>query len=102
MPVFEKAENSNTDIKPNPMNTSRAWLFESGLLDIYFLLAHRIKGLGWTLEDFWKADTWTTSKLYCMELDIIEEENKELNKDKPESRNDQEVEELVGEMFNEG
>lgn len=64
-------------------------------------MAHRIKGLGWSLRDFWETDTWTTSKLYCMEVDLIEEENKELNKDKPESENNPEVEDLAEEMFGE-
>lgn len=84
------------------MNTSRAWLIEDSLLDIYFLLAHRIKGLGWSLRDFWEADTWTTSKFYLMEIAIIEEEEKELNKDKPESQNSDEVNELYEEMFSDG
>lgn len=93
--------NTETETKITPMNTSMAWAIEQGLLEMYFLLAHRIKGLGWSLSDFWKTDTWTTSKLYCMELDLIEEEDRELNKDKPESQNNPEVEDLYGEMFNE-
>ena len=97
---FEKDRN-NSDIEPNPQNTSIAWSIEASMLEIYFLLVRRIKGLGWSLADFWEADTWTTSKLYCMELDVIEEENKEFNKDKPESQNSEEVEELVEEMFGE-
>ena len=93
--------NSDEEIKLTPYNTSRAWAIEQSMLEIYFLLAHRIKGLGWSLSDFWKADTWTTSKLYCMELDVIDEENRELNKDKPESQNNPEVEDLYEEMFDE-
>lgn len=96
-----KTENNDEEIRLTPMNTSMAWAIEQGLLEMYFLLAHRIKGLGWSLDDFWKADTWTTSKLYCMELDVIDEENRELNKDKPESQNNPEVEDLYEEMFNE-
>ena len=101
--LFEKDRNNSNEeeIKLTPYNTSRAWAIEQGMLEIYFLLAHRIKGLGWSLSDFWEADTWTTSKLYCMELDLIEQEDKELNKDKPESQNSKEVEELVGDMFDE-
>ena len=47
-------------------------------------------------------DTWTTSKLYCMELDLIEEEDRELNKGKkdPTVNNNPEVEDLYEEMFN--
>ena len=76
----DKNNDDEEEITPNPMNTSRAWLIESTLLDIYSLLVHRIEGLGWSLCDFWKADTWTTSKLYLMELDLIDEEEKEIKK----------------------
>lgn len=69
------------------------------MLDIYFLLAHRIKGLGWSLSEFWACDTWTTSKLYCMELNIIDEENKELNKGKDESEDSDEMVDLYEEMY---
>ena len=100
---FAKGKKIDEDIKLTPMNTSRAWQLEANLLMIYSLLSHRIKGLGWSLSDFWEADTWTTSHLYCMELDIIEEEEKELNngKEKPEKSNDEEVEDLYSEMFHE-
>ena len=81
------------------MNTSRAWLIESTLLDIYSLLVHRIEGLGWSLCDFWKADTWTTSKLYLMELDLIDEEEKANGKSRPEDENSEEAEDMMGEMF---
>ena len=60
------------------MNTSMAWAIESSLLDIYFLLVHRIEGLGLSLNDFWAMDTWTTSRLYCLELDLIDKEEKEV------------------------
>lgn len=83
------------------MNTSRAWNNELLLLQIYSLLAHRIKGLGWSLSDFWEADTWTTSTLYCMELDLIDEEDKEFGKERPEDNNNPEVEDLYEEMFHE-
>lgn len=83
----------------SPYNTSPTWAIESFFIDIYFLLAHRIKGLGWSLRDFWEADTWTTSKLYCMELDLIAEEEKELNKDKEEVNDDEEVVDLMKEMY---
>ena len=81
------------------MNTSMAWAIESSFLDIYFLLVHRIEGLGLSLNDFWAMDTWTTSRLYCLELDLIDKEEKELNKDKPESQNSDEVKEVYEEMF---
>lgn len=83
------------------MQTSTTWAIESFFIEIYSLLAHRIKGLGWSLKDFYECDTWTTSKLYCMELDLIEEEDRELKKSKndPTAENDAEVNELAEEMF---
>lgn len=84
------------------MQTSSVWAIESFFIEMYSLLVHRIKGLGWTLKDFMEMDTWTTSKLYCMELDLIEEEDRELNKGKkdPTANNNPEVEDLYEEMFN--
>ena len=81
------------------MTTSRAWAIESALLDIYSLLVHRIKGLGWSLCDFWEADTWTTSKLYLMELDIIDIEDEEFNKDKEEVHDSEDMKDLYSEMY---
>ena len=84
-----------------PYSTSPAWYIEQGMLNMYVLLSHRIKGLGWNLKDFWEADTWTTSFLYCTELNLIAEEEKELKKSNgdPTSENAEEVEELYEEMF---
>ena len=73
---FENNDNKET---LSPYKSSPTWAIESFFIDIYSLLAHRIKGLGWSLSEFWKCDTWTTSKLYCMELDLIEEEEKAWN-----------------------
>ena len=83
------------------MNTNRVWVIEEPLLHIYFLLTHRIKGLGWSLKDFWEVDTWTTSMFYLKELDLIDEEDKKFNenKNRPEDKNDPEVDELYKEMF---
>lgn len=80
-----------------------AWAIESFFIEIYSVLVHRIKGIGWTIDDFMKMDTWVTSKLYCMELDLIDQEENELNKDKndPTLQNNPEVEELYEEMFDE-
>jgi len=100
--VRKKQEhNTDSEIVPNPMNTSKVWAIESVLLEIYSLLAHRIKGLGWSLTDFWEADTWTTSKLYLMELALIEMEENELDdkKDKKAEFNNPEVEDVYEEMF---
>lgn len=81
------------------MNTSPLWAIQSSLLEIYLLLVHRIQGLGWSLNDFWEADTWTTSKLYCRELDLITEEDKQLNGDKEEYHDSEEVVDLFEEMY---
>lgn len=86
-------------MKLSPYQSSPKWAIESFFLDIYFLLAHRIKGLGWSLGDFWQCDTWTTSKLYCMELNLIDEEEKELNKGKDESEDSDEMVDLYEEMY---
>lgn len=75
------------------------WAVESFFIEIYSLLAHRIKGLGWSLTDFWQCDTWTTSKLYCMELELIEEEDKQLNSNKDEIHDSEEMKELYAEMY---
>lgn len=83
----------------SPYKTSPTWAIESFFIEVYFLLAHRIEGLGWSLSDFWACDTWTTSKLYCMELDLIAKEEKELNKDKEEYHDDEEVVDLYKEMY---
>lgn len=56
-----------------------SWFFEKELLDIYYLLVHRIEGLGWSLSDFWEADNYTTSYLYCRELELIEYEKEQYN-----------------------
>ena len=85
------------------METSMLWAIESFFVEIYSVLVHRIKGLGWTFQDFMEMDTWITSKLYCMELDLIDEEDRELKKGKkdPTANNNPEVEDLYEEMFNE-
>lgn len=81
------------------MESSPSWALEEGMLNFYSLLAHRIKGLGWSLSDFWEADTWTTSKLYCMEIDLIKLEEKELKKGTDEYHDSEEVEELMEDMY---
>lgn len=82
------------------MNTSMAWVIESSLLDIYFLLVKRIKGIGLSLKDFWELDTWTTSKLYCLELDLIDEEERaSKGKSNPEKNNDEYTEKVAEGLF---
>lgn len=82
------------------MTTSKVWAIESFFIEIYSLLAHRVKGLGWSLSEFYEVDTWTTSKLYCIELEVIAEEEKAYGKSRPEEHNNPDVEDLYEEMFN--
>lgn len=80
----------------------RVWQIEEAMLDVYLLLVHRIEGIGLSLEDFWNMDTWTVSKFYCLELELIEKENKEFkNKghDDYSDENNPEVDDLFEEMF---
>lgn len=73
------------------------------MLEEYFLLVRRIQGIGLSVADYWELDTWTTSKLVDMERKIIEEEQKEYNKDnakyveRPDG-NSEEMNSLVDEM----
>ena len=55
--------------------------------------------MGWSLSDFWQCDTWTTSKLYCMEVDLIEEEERKLNEDKDEANDSEDMKDLYSEMY---
>lgn len=87
---------------PSPYKTSVVWAMESFFLDIYILLTHRINGLGLSLSDFWQWDTWTTSKIYCTELDLIAEEDKALNEDKDEAQDSDEMKDLYEEMWGDG
>lgn len=50
------------------------------MLEEYFLLVRRISGISLSVQDYWELDTWTTAKLLDMERRIIEEEQKEYNK----------------------
>lgn len=52
------------------------------MLEDYFLLVRRITGIGLSIDQYWNMDTWTTAKLLYMERAIIEEEQKEYNKNK--------------------
>ena len=83
----------------SPYRTSSTWAIESFFIDLYFMLAHRIKGLGWSLTDFWQCDTWTTSKLYCMELEVIEEEDRAMNESEDDKQDSNEMRDLYEEMY---
>lgn len=83
-----------------PRNTSRVWVIEEPLIDMYMVLVHRIEGIGLSLDDFWKMDTWVLSKIYLTEIDLIEKENRKLKgKGNQEDLNDSATEDLYHEMF---
>jgi hypothetical protein len=65
------------------------------------LLVHRIKGLGLSLRDFWEWDTWTTSKMYCMELDLIDAEEEAMNNDTDSKQDSEDMKDLYEEMWGE-
>lgn len=73
------------------------------MLEEYFLLVRRIQGIGMSVDQYWQLDTWTTSKLLRMEEAIIEEEQREYNKnnnvyeERPDG-NSEEMNDLVDEM----
>lgn len=83
-----------------------SWYIEEAMLEEYFLLVRRINGLGLSIQDYWELDTWTTAKLLDMEKQIMEEEQKEYNKqnkvyeERPEGNSD-EMNDLVDEMSQE-
>ena len=62
-----------------------------------------MQGIGLSVDDYWDLDTWTTAKLLDMERRIIEEEQKEYNKqnnvynERPDG-NSEEMNDLVDEM----
>ena len=96
----EKLEaNDNLQNTLSPYKSSPTWAIESFFIEVYSLLAHRIKGLGWSLREFWETDTWTTSKLYCMELDLIEEEERQFNQSDDEKHDSEEMRDLYSEMY---
>ena len=66
-------------------------------------MVRRIQGIGLSVDEYWKLDTWTTAKLLSMERQIMEEEQKEYNKqnnvyeERPDG-NSEEMNDLVDEM----
>jgi len=100
MTFLNNKEKLNQDTMTlSPYKSSPTWAVESFFIEVYFLLAHRIKGLGWSLKDFWACDTWTTSKLYCMEQELIEEEQRELNESEDDRKDSKEARDLMVEMY---
>lgn len=97
--LTRKENYSNSEETLSPYRTSPTWAIESFFIEIYSLLAHRIKGLGWSLRDFWECDTWTTAKLYCMELDLIDEEERQLNESEDDRQDSSDMRDLYSEMY---
>jgi hypothetical protein len=91
------------EVTLTPLNTNRVWIIEQPLIEMYLVLVHRIEGIGLSLDDFWRMDTWVLSKIYLTELELIEKEKKEFkgNKNDPEELNDPATEDLYYEMFGE-
>lgn len=92
-------EDNKNDLTLSPYKSSPTWAVESFFIEVYSLLAHRIKGLGWSLSEFWQCDTWTTSKLYCMELDLIDEENRQLNESEDDKQDSSDMRDMYSEMY---
>ena len=61
-------------------------LIERQFIDEYFLLTRRVKGMGLSLKDFWDMDYTIFGQLLRNELDIIEAEKKEAEKQRLESK----------------
>lgn len=97
----KKSEDNTEELTPSPYRTSPTWAMESFFIDVYALLVHRIKGLGLSLSDFWQWDTWTTSKMYCMELELIAKEEEALNDDEDSKQDSEEMKDLYEEMWGE-
>ena len=97
--LTRKEDYSNSEETLSPYRTSPTWAIESFFIEIYSLLAHRIKGLGWSLRDFWECDTWTTSKLYCMELDLIDEEERQFSESEDDRQDSSDMRDLYSEMY---
>ena len=61
-------------------------LIEKQFIDEYFLLTRRVKGMGLSLNDFWDMDYTIFGQLLRNELDIIEAEKREMEKQRLESK----------------
>ena len=61
-------------------------IIERQFIDEYFLLTRRVKGMGLSLNDFWEMDYTIFGQLLRNELDIIEAEKREVEKQRLESK----------------
>ena len=59
-------------------------VIEKQFIDEYFLLTRRVKGMGLSLNDFWDMDYTIFGQLLRNELDIIEAEKREMEKQRLE------------------
>ena len=81
-------------------------MIEELMIEDYFLLVRRIPGISLSIEDYWNLDTWTTAKLLNMEEQIIENEQREYDKqnnkyiERPDG-NSEEMNDLVDEYTRE-
>ena len=103
--MVEKRNFNEDELKTlTPRDYDRVWIIEEPLIDMYMLLIHRINGIGLSLSDFWKMDTWVLSKLYLTEMALIEKEEKEMkgkNTEDPTEQNDEATEQLASRLFGE-
>lgn len=70
------------------------------MLEDYFLLVRRIPGISLSISEYWELDTFTTHKLLEMELEIIEEEQKQLKEAEGKKEYVEQPEENSEEMNN--
>ena len=69
------------------------------MLEEYFLLVRRIQDIGLSIDQYWEMDTWTTSKLYCMELDLIDEEERQFSESEDDRQDSSDMRDLYSEMY---
>lgn len=103
---MDKHENSDDKEDKELSDIPLSWVIEEAMLEDYFLLVRRIQGIGLSVDEYWELDTFTTAKLLSMERKIMEEEQKEYNKNNKEyierpDGNSDEMNDLMDEMMNE-
>ena len=62
-------------------------IIEENLLDEYYFLVKRIKGMSLSLNDFFEADSFYISYIFRKELELVKEEEKEYKKMEMQSNN---------------
>ncbi len=61
-------------------------LLEKQFIDEYFLVVRRVQGIGLSITDFWQMDSDTFYQILNNERKVIEEEHKEYEKQRLESK----------------